>query len=79
MLTRTDLDHTMFARESSPPVRWRISDSLVRVSDPIDQLSFVSVLNPINAGLRIASNVPSPSALTVSVVGIVLFAKRRLR
>lgn len=29
MLTRTDLDHTMFAREGSPPVRWRISDSLV--------------------------------------------------
>lgn len=29
MLTRTDLDHTMFAREDSPPVRWRISDSLV--------------------------------------------------
>ncbi|MBT9370160.1 lipoyl(octanoyl) transferase LipB [Rhizobium sp. CSW-27] len=29
MLTRTDLDHTMFAADGSAPVRWRISDSLV--------------------------------------------------
>lgn len=29
MLTRTDLDHTMLPAEGSPPVRWRISDSLV--------------------------------------------------
>lgn len=29
MLTRTDLDHTMFASIGSPAVRWRISDSLI--------------------------------------------------
>jgi lipoyl(octanoyl) transferase len=35
MLTRTDLDHLMLPAPGSPPVRWRISDSLVSYEDAI--------------------------------------------
>jgi lipoyl(octanoyl) transferase len=38
MLTRTDLDLSMMPQPGSPPVRWRISDSLVPYEEAIRQM-----------------------------------------
>lgn len=37
-MLRTDLDHTMQARDGSPPVRWRVSDSLVDYEDAVAEM-----------------------------------------
>lgn len=37
-MLRTDLDHTMQARDGAPPVRWRVSDSLVDYEDAVAEM-----------------------------------------
>lgn len=37
-MLRTDLDHSMHAREDCPPVRWRVSDTLVGYEDAVAEM-----------------------------------------
>jgi lipoyl(octanoyl) transferase len=37
-MLRTDLDHSMPARDGSPPVRWRIADGLVGYEDAVAEM-----------------------------------------
>lgn len=37
-MLRTDLDHTMQARDGSPPVRWLVSDALVDYEDAVAEM-----------------------------------------
>lgn len=37
-MLRTDLDHTMQARDGSPPVRWRVSDGLVDYENAVAEM-----------------------------------------